>query len=53
MNTHIEPSGLKIIQRYVGLEKRAGRNGDWQRAQKVALQVYRACALYGYTLNPY
>jgi hypothetical protein len=43
----------KIIQRYVRLEKLAGYKGDWQRAGRIALHVYRTCELYGWTHNPY
>ena len=52
MTTNI-PAGLSAIQRYVRLEKIAGRNGDWRRAQAIALQVNRACTFYGYSRNPY
>ena len=41
------------INRYVRAEKAAGYAGDWQRAQRIALHVWRSCALYGYTRNPY
>lgn len=43
----------KAIARYVRLEKSVGRSGDWQRAARIAQQVYRACRLYSYTFNPY
>jgi hypothetical protein len=41
------------IARYVAAERRAARKGNWLSAGTYALQVYRACALYGYARNPY
>jgi hypothetical protein len=41
------------ISRYVRAEKAAGYSGDWLRAQSIARHVWRACALYGYSRNPY
>ena len=41
------------IARYVRLEKSAGRNGDWQRAARIARHVCRACNFCSYRLNPY
>jgi hypothetical protein len=45
--------GLKALARYVALEKRVGRSGGDMRACRIAMHVYRACRLYGYTFNPY
>jgi hypothetical protein len=41
------------IWRYVRAERAAGHAGDWQKAQRIAVHVWRACALYGYVHNPY
>jgi hypothetical protein len=43
----------EIIRRYVRLEKKVGYSGDWKRAGRIALHVYRACMLYGWDRNPY
>lgn len=44
---------VSAIGRYVAMEKRVGRSGDSVRACRIAMHVYRACRLYGYTFNPY
>jgi hypothetical protein len=41
------------IWRYVAFEKKVGFSGDWERAQRIALHVYRTCELYGWNRNPY
>lgn len=48
-----ERGGRTALARYVAMEKRVGRSGDYARACRVAMHVYRTCRLYGYTFNPY
>lgn len=44
---------MKSIARYVQLEKKAGRNGNFALALRASRHVDRACRLYGVTHNPY